>query len=106
MLTFHTEALLRKLCSFKSCLTVIFSITSCSNSQEFEGEEKEEVPSPPEPDVEPDHPVRPDRERTPSHEEPTFAALSNEEEEEGSLNKVCSCLSAQKKIISDFNYSD
>ncbi|GAA6225657.1 aprataxin and PNK-like factor [Lates japonicus] len=55
-----------------------------SSSQAFEGEEKEEVPSPPEPDVEPDHPVRPDRERTPPHEEPT---LANEEEEEGSLNK-------------------
>ncbi|XP_071359409.1 aprataxin and PNK-like factor isoform X2 [Trachinotus anak] len=70
------------------------------NSQALEEEEKE-LPGSPEPDVEPAHPVRPDRGRTPPHREPT--ALANEEDDSPhtSLNKGDSALPEKEGGRSD-----
>lgn len=56
------------------------NITSCRNSQMFE---EEELPVSPEPDAERPPPIGQDR------DEPAAAALSQQEEADRSLNKVC-----------------
>ncbi|XP_056228693.1 aprataxin and PNK-like factor [Seriola aureovittata] len=49
------------------------------NSQSLEEEEEEELPGSPKPHVEAAHPVITDRGQTPPHQEPTLAALSDED---------------------------